>query len=214
MRIMDEKSLTQILAEGENQNQAFLVDVSDKWNTAVLMSSFANAKGGSVWIGVKPSGKIVGVYPEGILKELTGLVNRYFQKPQEFKSKVWKNKVHFVLEVIMERNPSEELLLVNDKNQTVLFERHGNKCVQASKIVMKNIQFKSQEKVLAEELSQDEKDVLDFIKNQGQVSLSQMYKHQGLEMSEIDLIVAQLVYRNLVELDFSTSVTVYRIASL
>ncbi len=94
---MDEKSLVQILAEGENQTQAFLVDLSDPWNAAVIISSLANANGGSLWIGVKPNGKIVGVYPEGIQQELIQLVERFFKNPFVLEHKIWKNKIHFVL---------------------------------------------------------------------------------------------------------------------
>lgn len=207
---MDEKSLTQILAEGENQDQAFIVDVADRWNTAVLISSFANAKGGSVWIGVKPNGKIMGVYAEGIQKELQEVVERFFVNPFILNTKIWKNKVHFVVQVIIESAKDESVYLINDRQQTVLFERHGNKCVQASKIALKNLQFKSQEKVLSDDLSEQETQLLAFIKKSEQLSLSQMYKVDGFEMSEIDLLVSQLVYRGLVEMDFSTDVTLYR----
>lgn len=210
---MDEKSLTQILAEGENQHQAFVVDLADRWNTAVLISSFANAKGGSVWIGVKPTGKIMGVYAEAIQKELSEIVERFFINPFVINSKVWKNKVHFVVQIIVESAKEEAVYLKNDRQQTVLFERHGTKCVQASKIALKNLQFKSQDKVLSDELSAKEDELLAFIKKSEQLSLSQMYKFTNFEMSEIDLLVSQLVYRGLVAMDFSTDVTLYRFKS-
>ena len=207
---MDEKSLTQILSEGENQSQAFLVDVSDKWNTAVAISSLANAQGGSLWIGVKPNGKIVGVYPDGIEKELLQLIERFFQNPYVLKTKIWKNKMHFVLQVSVEDVGADSIFLINDRKQTVLFERHATKNVQASKIALKNIQFKSQDKALAAELSEQEIEILSYIKKNKQLSLSQMYKHLDIEMSQIDLVVSQLVYRNLVEMDFSSEVTIYK----
>ena len=207
---MDEKSLTQILAEGENQTQAFLVDLSDPWNAAVIISSLANGKGGSLWIGVKPNGKIVGVYPEGILQELNALKERFFQKPTVLHTKTWKSKMHFVLQVLVESTPKNPEYLINDRNQTVLFERHGNKNIQASKIALKNMQFRSQDKELPEELSDSEKEILAFIQKSKQLSLSQMYKHLDIEMSQIDVLVSQLVYRNLVEMDFSSEVTLYK----
>lgn len=207
---MDEKSLTQILAEGENQKQAFLIDVSDRWNTAVLISSFANAQGGSVWIGVKPNGKIVGVYAEGIQAELTQHVASFFQKPFVFKTRIWKNKVHFVLEVIIEKALDEPVFLINEKKQIVLFERHASKSVQASKVVLNNLQFKSQQRILPEALSSQEQLILTLIQKNKQLSLSQIYKLQAMDKSEIDLLVSQLVYRNLVEMDFSSEVTLYK----
>jgi predicted HTH transcriptional regulator len=210
---MDEKSLIQILSQGENQKQAFLIDVSNRWNTAVLISSFANAQGGSLWIGVKPNGKIVGVYAEGIQKELTQLIESFFQNPFVLNTRIWKNKIHFVLEVIIENVKDESVFLVNERQQVVLFERHANKSVQASKIVLKNIQFKSQHKVLPKELSDQEREVLAIIKNNKQLSLSQLYKLETIIKSEIDLLVSQLVYRKLIEMDFSTDVTLYKFKS-
>ena len=206
---MDQKSLTQILEEGENQKQAFLVDVSDRWNTAVLISSLANADGGSVWIGVKPNGKIVGVYAEGIQKELAELVKNYFHSPFDLNTKIWKNKVHFVLEVIVAKSKDNPIFLTNDRKQTVMYERHLTKSIQASKIALKNLQFKSQEKVLSEELCKEEIEILEFIKNHDKLSLSQLYKQLDIEMSQIDLYVSQLVYRDLIEMDFKSEVTLY-----
>ncbi len=207
---MDEKSLVQILAEGENQTQAFLVDLSDPWNAAVIISSLANANGGSLWIGVKPNGKIVGVYPEGVLEDLNKLKERFFQKSPALQTKIWKNKIHFVLQVLVESSSKNPEYLINDRNQTVLFERHGNKNIQASKIALRNMQFKNQEKELPDEMSDSEKEILAFIQKSKQPSLSQMYKHLDIEMSQIDLLVSQLVYRNLVEMDFSSEVTLYK----
>lgn len=207
---MDEKSLIQILAEGEHQTQAFLIDLSESWNAAVLISSFANASGGSVWIGVKPTGKIVGVYAEGVQNELNALVEAFFPKPFILNTRIWKNKVHFVLEVKIEKSKDEPVYLINQKQQSVLFERHSNKTVQASKIVLKNQQFKSQDKVLPKELSKAETELLKLIKNHTALSLSQMYKLFDLDKAEIDLNVSQLVYRNLIEMDFSNDVTTYK----
>ena len=207
---MDEKSLIQILAEGEHQTQAFLIDLSESWNAAVLISSFANASGGSVWIGVKPTGKIVGVYVEGVQNELNALVEAFFPKPFILNTRIWKNKVHFVLEVKIEKSKDEPVYLINQKQQSVLFERHSNKTVQASKIVLKNQQFKSQDKVLPKELSKAETELLKLIKNHTALSLSQMYKLFDLDKAEIDLNVSQLVYRNLIEMDFSNDVTTYK----
>lgn len=207
---MDEKSLIQILAEGEHQTQAFLIDLSESWNAAVLISSFANASGGSVWIGVKPTGKIVGVYAEGVQNELNALVEAFLPKPFILYTRIWKNKVHFVLEVKIEKSKDEPVYLINQKQQSVLFERHSNKTVQASKIVLKNQQFKSQDKVLPKELSKAETELLKLIKNHTALSLSQMYKLFDLDKAEIDLNVSQLVYRNLIEMDFSNDVTTYK----
>ncbi len=207
---MDQKSLTQILSEGENQSQAFVADVSDSWTVATLISSFANSQGGSLWIGVKSSGKIAGIYPEGIQTQILDLVDRFFENPYVLNTKVWKNKVHFVLEVIIQSSKDSPLFLNNLKGQKVLFERHQNKTIQASKIALKSKQFKSVDKELPIELSNEEEKILSLIKKNKQLSLSKMYKLIKLEKSEIDLIVSQLVYRNLIEMDFSSDVTVYK----
>ncbi len=207
---MNQKSLTQILAAGEHQNQAFLLDVSDQWNTAVLISSLANVEGGSVWIGVKPNGKITGVYAEGIQKELAEIVQRHFHTPFNLETKIWKNKVHFVLEVIVSKS-NDPIFLLNDRKQTLLFERHLNKSVQASKITLKDVQFKRQDKVLPVELSEGENALLECIRQNSELSLSQLYKRLGIEKSQIDLILSQLIYRNLVEMDFTSEVTLYKL---
>ena len=207
---MDQKSLTQILAEGENQKQVFMLDVSDKWNTAILISSLANTDGGSLWIGVKSSGKITGVYADGILKELEQLIKQFFQVPYKLESQTWKNKVHFVVEVKVAKS-KDPVFIINDRKQSVLFYRHSTKSIQASKITLKEVQFKSQDKILSDELSAEELEIINFLDQNGELSLSQLYKRLTMEKSKIDLILSQLVYRKLVEKNLSTEIIHYRI---
>lgn len=102
--------LEQRLGEGENEHQDFKFCITDSRKLAETISAFSNARGGSIFIGVKDNGKIKGVDPEeeGYMAEAAASL--YCSPVVVCTFKVWETTEGNVLEVLVPEAPDKPVM--------------------------------------------------------------------------------------------------------
>jgi predicted HTH transcriptional regulator len=193
------KLLQDILSEGENEKVSFIENINNELEVAIQIGSLANTKGGSLFVGVKKSKKIIGINPSEILDKISHITNFMCFPPLIFKYIIHSEIHKFVCEIIIEEELNKPIKIKADHKLKIAYVRNENKVVIANKIKELSWSYsKTETKDI--KLTEDEKSVLSIITDNSEISLNQIHKKSLLPLSYIDKAVAKLMYLNLINM--------------
>ena len=116
-------SLHQLISEGEHQQQDFKHSISNQKKIAITLSAFANTDGGRLLIGVKDSGRIVGVHVEDEIHMIEGAAEVFCKPEIDYSFYVFKEKGKSVLEVTIPPSANKPHLAKNDDGNWLAYLR-------------------------------------------------------------------------------------------
>lgn len=104
------------IAQGEGLTLDFKQRIDSAAKIAKTLSAFANTAGGSLLIGVKDNGKIIGIEPEEEYYMIDLAVRRYLMPSIPFEVEVHSHEEKYVLEIkISSQTALRPILAVEDK---------------------------------------------------------------------------------------------------
>lgn len=177
----------------ENVHQIFLTHIANKEEVAKLMSGLANSAGGSIWLGVKKNGKVLGVYPQNellFIREATDLV---CSPKIEYSSCEYKDHHKIVLEIQVKEAPFKPVLVTEVAGEKKAYIRSGSTTLLANKILLGVWKNRTKIHQCPEQLSEEEKLLLEIIKQAPEISLAQLYRKSTLKKNSIDKLLIQLI---------------------
>ena len=116
-------SLYQLISEGEHQQQDFKHSISNQKKIAITLSAFANTDGGRLLIGVKDSGRIVGVHVEDEMHMIEGAAEVFCKPEVGYSFTIIKEKGKNVLEVNIPSSSKKPHLAKNDDGKWLAYLR-------------------------------------------------------------------------------------------
>ena len=176
---------------------AYREDSNNHFDTAALFSSFANSQGGTVLFGVRENGKTKGVNPQDILDDFEYIISSYFDSPIEWESEQLIVGRHLLVAVCISK--SNIKVSVKNGDSKEFYSRIDNSTVLSNKIILKVWSLKKGRSDL-KELNDIEAEIVLIIKEHGILSLSMLYKSISGKNSSIDSGLAQLIYKEKVNL--------------
>lgn len=193
---------------GEGVHLDFKFEIEDQKKIARTLVAFANTDGGSLLIGVKDNGKIVGTNPEEEYYMVEAAADFYCKPPIKFESKVWQEDRFLVLEIIVPKGVSKHKA-IDEEGKWRSYIRVEDHTFQGNKILDRvwKLQEKGQPKPL--EFDQDCVGMIGVLKSEGACSLSKIYRKSLLPKNVIDSLIALLVYWEVVQMEFTENGTVY-----
>lgn len=171
-------------------------DANNYRDIATLFSSHANSKGGTVIFGVRENGKLKGINPQTIIEDINYALDNYCDSSIECKYVQIIEGRHLLLEVLISEGSQK---VYTEKNELKVC--HCNiqgEPVIANKIVLKVWSFESGRSEL-KVLDGVEEDIEIALNERKSVSLSMLYKNISTKNSIIEIALAQLIFRNKVE---------------
>lgn len=188
-------NLKDILAQGEHETLAFVSHISSLTEIAALFAAFANTKGGKLIIGVKKSGKIVGINPEEELNLIHEIVTKYCQPNIEIHTQTHQENMRLLLEITIDSNPSKFVKAKNLTNEWSYFLRVNNHTLIANKIQLKLWKLEQHNIPKPTTLSQNELICLQTITSSPTpLTISQIYKRISLPKKDIETSIALLLH--------------------
>lgn len=194
--------ITNYIKLGENQTQDFKFAIDDQKKIARTMVAFANTDGGRLLIGVKDNGKIVGCNPEEEFHMIEGAAQMYCKPALEFKSQAHQEGFRMVLEVIIESNSKKPYLALDEKGKWKSYFRLKDNTILVNKILFKVWQNQIHMVTKPEKFGEEEIFLLQLIKADEVVTLSQLYRKSSLPLKKVDHWLALFVCWDLVEMNF------------
>jgi predicted HTH transcriptional regulator len=187
---MDE--LQRLIWQGENDQVDFKQRVTQPDKIARTLVSFANTRGGTILIGVKDDGKVVGVDPEEEKHTLELAAGFYCDPPLQLGYEELEFDGHTILRVnVPDSKQKPHFAKVKDDDWRG-YVRVGDTSVQTSKMVEKTLQ--SEEPVFERiPLDRHERAVLDYLALNRRVTLRQYTKIANLSERRAYRMLVKLV---------------------
>ena len=175
----------------------YRVDASDYKGIAILFSSCANSKGGTILFGVSANGKVKGVNPERIVEDIKYALDNYCSFSIKWDQEQLINGRHLLIMVQISKG-NKLVPIENNELKEYYYNTKGDPVI-ANKIILKTWSIEKGRSEL-KPLETFENDIVEFIKDKGSVSLSLLYKNVTGKNSSIEIALSQLIHHNRVEI--------------
>ncbi|MGQ9863665.1 MAG: AlbA family DNA-binding domain-containing protein [Bacteroidia bacterium] len=120
------------IAQGEGLTLDFKQRIDSAAKIAKTLSAFANTAGGSLLIGVKDNGKIVGIQPEEEYYMIDLATRRFLRPSIPFEAEVHQHEEKYVLEIKIQPQLTLRPILAVEENVAQAYIRVGDQTRPAS----------------------------------------------------------------------------------
>jgi len=199
---MNKLKISQIkmmILEGESVNLDFKKTITSCHKIAKTMVSFANNKGGKLFIGVSDDGKISGVKSEDEERYMINKAATFFAKPllePDFEEIYIDDKIIVVVD-IPERDQKPHYALGDDEKWWA-YIRVKDKSVLASKIVLDVLKREHKDTVVLIEYGSKEKALLEYLEKNDRITLIQYCDLLNLSKRRSSKILVKLVLAGII----------------
>lgn len=200
--------LKQRIALGEGAQLDFKFRIEDQKKIARTIVAFANSRGGSLLIGVKDSGKIVGCNPEEEFHMMQGAADVFCQPPVPIESKVWQEGHHLVLEILVPPS-AQKHKAKDDKGEWKFFHRILDQTLLANRITFLLWRFAKEGKNRPEAFTEELSQLIEIIRINQPVTISKLFRTSDLSKNSVIEHVATLVYWGILQQNVSESGLTY-----
>jgi predicted HTH transcriptional regulator len=200
---MKSHTLSDLIAQGEHQQQDFKYEISSVSKIAHSISAFANTDGGRLLIGVRDNGKIAGVRSEEEMYMIDAAATSYCCPPVKCQWETVTENGHTVLIVTIDRSENRPVRAKEKDGSQKAYVRIKDENIVASpvhlelwrKYALQNgsfIQFTERQRNIFKLLSE---------KPEG-YTLNQFYKKSGLNREKAIKMLANFIYLGIAEMVF------------
>lgn len=203
-----EMNLKDLIKQGKNQGFDFVPNLDNQKKIAQLLTSFSNTDGGSLFVGIKENGKIIGVFPNDEITRIEEICQTYCKPQFTLESKIWQEDFRLVLEVKISKNPARNNLALNENNEWKSYFRANQNTLVTNKIVEK---IWALEKKNISKPQYFGKEELDFLASftQEKITLSKLYQTFSLPKNQIEHLLALFVFWKEIKMTNDTEGTYY-----
>ena len=141
---MVKKILQEIIERGEGQNLEFKETTSNPEQILAEVSAFANSEGGTILVGVKDSGKAIGVKdPEGELEYLKGKIETGLKPVPSFSiTSIEKSKDRAILEIQIHESTTKPIGVMTGQSKfPMVFIRVGDESIKVGPVKKKSFEL-------------------------------------------------------------------------
>ena len=191
----------QMILEGESVNLDFKRTITSCEKIAKTMVSFANNKGGRLFIGVADDGTIKGVKSEDEEKYMIEKAATFYAKPMLepiFEEIYIDEKLVLVVDILMsEQKPHYSL---GEDKKWWVYIRVKDKSVLASKIVVDVLRKEYQEEGVLINYSSKEKALLEYLEKNERITLKEYAAMLNLSRRRASRIMVDLILAGVIRI--------------
>ena len=196
--------IQQLVAEGEHCHQDFKFEISDARKIARSLSAFANTGGGRLLVGVKDNGKIAGIRSEEEIYMIEAAATMYCQPKLEVATTTYHTEGKTVLEVYIEEQTEKPVYALDTENKRRAYVRIHDENILASPVHLMIWKQSKRAKGAFVAFTSREQQLLDTLKEKGELTLNQCCKSCNLSRPTICRLLADFMRFGLVASTFSS----------
>ena len=185
-----------LIEDGEHEQQDFKYKISDARKIARSISAFANNRGGSLLIGVKANGNVVGIERDEEMYMIEQAAEMYCKPPQKVKFQSYRVEGKCVLKVDVA--PSEELPVKaqDDAHKWCAYYRVDDENIVASALHVKLWQAMKKTTPSLIEFTEKEQVLIDYLNEYNEITLEEYMKlaHLSKHTAEDTLVKLCLMH--------------------
>lgn len=191
-----------LIEQGENQHLDFKFAVNDSRKIARSLVAFANSEGGTLLIGVKDNGSIVGVRTDEELHMVETASSLYIRSEVKFQSVPWNVGNKKILEVIVKPGNQKPYLALDEKGRWMAWVRNNDRNILAPPVLIEFWKKQMAGHQVIIEMGVPEKLLLRLLENQGLVRLEDYSRLIGISYREATRIITDFMLLDIVECRF------------
>ncbi len=190
------------IAEGEHQRQDFKYAINDSRKIAITLCAFANSEGGTLLIGVKDNGVVIGAQPDEELHMVEAAANVYCRPTVAFKNQLWKSNNKYVLEVLV--LPSEKMphFIIDAEGNYKAYIRKADQNLLANAVQLEVWRGEETQRPQKYFHTEKEKRIFNALQTTENLSLSQMVRDTNIPRSILIKLLARFIRWDLIEMQF------------
>ena len=160
-----------LIEQGEHEHQDFKFQLSDAKKIARSIAAFANNSGGSLLVGVKDNGNIVGVRSEEEIYMVEQAAQMYCKPPQEVKCTVYNVEGRNVLKADVAEAESKPVKAPDENGDWKVYYRVADENVLASSLHAKLLKRSTAETYTMIKFTDNESSLLEYLDNHGGITV-------------------------------------------
>jgi len=198
----DEKYISELITEGEHQQQDFKFEISSARKIARTLVAFANTDGGRLLIGVKDNGRISGIRSEEEYYMIDGAASMYCRPEVHFSStrRVVGGKT--ILEVTIAASEEKPHYAQDENNKWLAYHRVDDNNFLADYILLQVWKREKRDRGTFIAYSENEKRVLEILRDEHEADLNTLKQLSSLGRRKLQNILVNLVSLGAVKMEF------------
>jgi predicted HTH transcriptional regulator len=191
--------LLQLIKEGEHQRQDFKYCISDSRKIARSLVAFANTDGGSLLIGVKDNGHIVGVQSDEEYYMAESAARIYSKPPVPFTTRQWHVEGKTVLQVIVEPSNVKPHFAKDENNKWLAYIRYRDENRLASKVMLDVWRKQKQPEGVLVHLDEAQRFLLDYLNKYDFITVSAFARRACLPYRKAEQLLADFIVIGIIQ---------------
>jgi predicted HTH transcriptional regulator len=191
--------LLQMIREGEHQRQDFKFCISDSRKIARSLVAFANTDGGSLLIGVKDNGHIVGVQSEEEYYMVDAAARIYSNPPVPFTARQWRVDGKTVFQVMIEPSPIRPHLAKDENGKWLAYIRYRDENRLASRVMLEVWQKQKLPEGILVKWDDSLKFLLEYLNRYDFITISAFARRACLPYKKAEQLLADFIVIGIVQ---------------
>jgi len=204
------KYLQMRISEGEHQQLDFKYVINDSRKIAITLCAFANTDGGTLLIGVKDNGEVVGARLEEEIHMVEAAASMYCKPVVKYKTQGWRAGERYVLEVIVESSSHRPHQAQDEEGNWKAYVRKDDQNFPAPSVLMQY--WKSDETNTTEKYfhTEKEKKLFAALNDQEGHTVSQLSKMTEIPRQIVTVLLARFMRWELITMDFEQGIAKFK----
>lgn len=201
-----------LIEQGEHQKLDFKFEISDSRKIARTLVAFANTDGGKLLIGVKDNGNIAGVRSEEEIHMVEAAAQMYCKPLIKFRTREWKLEGKTVLEVDIPKLDKDIHYALSDNNKWLAYLRVDDQNLLANSVLLRVWKGQKSEKGVKIKYSDEEKILLDYLKENESISLSKFARSARISRYKAEKILVNFILLDIIDIVFTEKEVYYKLS--
>jgi predicted HTH transcriptional regulator len=203
--------LIKLIREGEHQKQDFKYCITDSRKIARSLVAFANTAGGSLLIGVKDNGNIVGVQSDEEYYMVESAARIFSRPPIAFTTRQWHYEGKTVLQVTVEPSTGKPHFAKDENGKWMAYVRYKDENRLAGKVMTDVWNKQKSPEGITIKLSDAEKFLLQYLDSHDFISVSAYARKAGLPYRQAEQLLSDFIVLGIVQPYFGDAHVVYQL---
>jgi predicted HTH transcriptional regulator len=188
-----EHFLKQLIADGENLHLDFKYCVSDSRKIARTLSAFANSDGGRILIGVRDNGSIAGIKSDEEMYMVDTAAHLFCRPEITYTTKQHTTGGKTILEVDVLKGTKRPYQVKNENGRWLSYFRNNDQNLLANRVLLQVWRKEGKGKGILVKFGKAENSLMDYLKENGSVTLSKFRKIARISSYKAEAILANLI---------------------
>ena len=184
-----------LIHQGEGQQLDFKYEVINSSKIAKTLVAFANTDGGTLLIGVKDNGKVIGVASEEEVFMIELAAERYCNPPVKVEMKTWELDGKAVLEVYVPPSIEKPHYAKDEHGKWLVYVRRADENLLANKVLIEVYKRKKKDTSTMVRYEKPEKILFEHLEKHSTITFQDFYR-----LAKIPPYIAERVLVNLVSI--------------